>query len=469
MAPRYGDLQGRVVYDLGTRHSVNLLALTGWSAIALGRDSEEDDEFYGEYMGSQWTYGGNWRALWSDRFRSNTAVAFSRSLISDDWFDRRDDRSLYWSDNSDGSISIRNVNSLVGDGGRRLDFGGSMTLQRARFRYRSAEVTEGPNERHRPALEVEDRVRGTGGSAFISATAPLHPRLLATIGLRMEHSGVNDQTVLLPRVSGTYSLTDRVQLNGAAGMYAQALPLVFVSQDPSNRTLPHVRANHFVLGTEVLATPALRLTVEGYRKEYTDLPMSPIHPERLPVDDLLSGFDQLHGWLQAGGRAFSQGIEFMAQHPRVHRLHGLVSLALSESRYRDLEDRWRSRINDNRIIVQILAGFQPAPSWDLSARWIYGGGSPYTPVDQHESQLHGTTVFDFSQTNAERLPAYHSLHLRVDRWHHFRRTSLVAHLSLANAYNRENVRMYRWNRSDEKVEPVLSWGLLPILGFELKW
>jgi len=40
-------------------------------------------------------------------------------------------------------------------------------------------------------------------------------------------------------------------------------------------------------------------------------------------------------------------------------------------------------------------------------------------------------------------------------------------VTLGNAYNREDVRMDRWDRSREEIEPLRNWGFLPIVGFEL--
>ncbi len=471
VAPSYGDVQGKVVFDLGPRHSLRFLGLTGSSGIEQGLDELDEDslqDVYGAYAARQSTVGINWRAIWSDRFLSNTSVAVSRVGSRETYFRTRDQRPAYTSDNRETSTSLRSVHSYLGAGRWRLDAGAEASLVHARHDYEMPGDFPGPEDRPAPPIRVDERLEAGRGAIFLSATVPLTARLTASPGVRAEAFSVNGQRVVAPRLSATYALAPRVRLNAASGLYAQTLPLFFLSQDEGNRALPHARASHLVAGAEILVTPSLQVTVEGYRKEYSRMPLNPLHPERFPVDDVASGFGMQHGSLVEGGRARSAGIEIMAQQRRVDRFHAMASATWFRSRYEGLDGIWRDRLYDNRLIAQGTLGYQLGP-WDVSGRWLYGGGAPYTPVDEVQSREQGTTVFDFTRTNAERLPAYHALNLRVDRRFHFPGSSLTTYLSLTNAYGRDNVRMYLWNPSTEKVEPMLDLGFLPVLGFEYRF
>ena len=75
------------------------------------------------------------------------------------------------------------------------------------------------------------------------------------------------------------------------------------------------------------------------------------------------------------------------------------------------------------------------------------------------------------RTNAERLPAYHSLNLRADYQRRFGPVSLVAYLDILNVYGRENANGYEW---DERRGVNIIEGLdepLPTIGlrFEYSW
>lgn len=471
VAPTYGDLQGKVVYDLDSRHALRFLGLTGSSGIEQGVDEIDDDSIqdnYGKYAARQSTAGVNWRALWNDRLHSNTSVSVSRVGSRETYLRTQDEGLAYRSDNRETSTSLRSLHSYGGTAGWRLDLGGEATLVRARYDYEMPGDLPGPDDRRPPPIRVDDRMDARRGALFASATLPLTPRLTATPGLRVETFSVNGGRVLAPRLSASYAVTPRLRINAASGTFTQALPLFVLSQDESYRSLPHARASHLVFGGEFLATPALQFTLEGYRKGYSDMPLDPLNPERFPVDDAAAGFGMQHGELVAGGRARSEGVEIMAQHKRVDRFHALVSATWFRSRYQGLDGIWRDRLYDNRVIFQATAGHQLG-SWDVSGRWLYGGGAPYTPVDVDQSREHGRTVFDFTRTNAERLPAYHALNLRVDRRFHFSRSSLLSYLSLTNAYGRDNVRMYHWSPAADAVKPMLDLGFLPVLGFEYRF
>jgi hypothetical protein len=78
---------------------------------------------------------------------------------------------------------------------------------------------------------------------------------------------------------------------------------------------------------------------------------------------------------------------------------------------------------------------------------------------------------ELTRTNAERLPAYHSLSLRADYQRRFGPVSLVAYLDILNVYGRENANGYEW---DERRGVNIIEGLdepLPTIGirFEYSW
>ncbi len=130
---------------------------------------------------------------------------------------------------------------------------------------------------------------------------------------------------------------------------------------------------------------------------------------------------------------------------------------------------WRDRVFDNRFIFAMEGGYKPSHVWEMSLRWIYAGGSPYTPVDVAASQAAQSTVLQESRLNAERYPAYHSLNLRVDRRFTFPHANLVAYLSVWNAYNRKNIASYFWNEGENKVDTIYQFGMLPVIGLEYEF
>ncbi|HNS74436.1 MAG TPA: hypothetical protein PKI81_13575, partial [bacterium] len=189
------------------------------------------------------------------------------------------------------------------------------------------------------------------------------------------------------------------------------------------------------------------------------------------VDELVysHGFYQNHGELASAGEAYSRGIEMIVQKKMARNIYGLASATWFRSRYRGGDGIWRDRAYDNRIIVALEGGYRPSHGWEMSLRWIYAGGSPYNPIDPAASQVAHNTVLQASRINSERYPDYHALNIRADRRFTFAHSSLVAYLSVWNAYNRKNVAGYFWNEAEQKADTVHQFGLLPIIGMEYEF
>jgi len=196
--------------------------------------------------------------------------------------------------------------------------------------------------------------------------------------------------------------------------------------------------------------------------------MDPGQPAVFPLDEAVEpGFFRSRP-LVGGGRARAWGAEFILQKRLKSKVYGMVSGAWSRSRYRDLSGVWRDRGGDNRWIVSLEGGYKPDRRWEFGLRWIYAGGLPYTPFDEAASREARTGIFS-TEINGRRLPAYHSLNLRVDRRFHFRRSNLILYLSLWNAYNRRNVSHFFWNEMKNTAERKEQWGVLPLLGVEFEF
>jgi hypothetical protein len=229
-------------------------------------------------------------------------------------------------------------------------------------------------------------------------------------------------------------------------------------------------AYHFVLSFRHLLSENTRLTIELYDKEYSHFPLDPAQPGLFIFDELFYGdFFSEHQNLAAKGKARSLGLEFMLQKKLVDKLYGVVSASYFRTRYRDYLGIWRNRAYDNRYILAMEGGYKVNKHWQLGLKWNYAGGAPYTPFDIAASQIANSGIFDLSQINARRLPAYHSLNIRMDRRFYFRKSNLVLYISIWNVLNRKNIVAYYWNTIDNRPRKALGWGLLPAVGLEFEF
>jgi hypothetical protein len=266
-------------------------------------------------------------------------------------------------------------------------------------------------------------------------------------------------------------VSERTSVNAAAGVYRQGLPLVLLTQSTAHRDLREPLALHYVVGLDHLLASATRLKVEAYYKAYYHFPIDPAEPTLFLIDELYYryGFFFNHERLTDEGRAYSSGVELSLQKRLAQRFYGLASASYFRTRYRDSAGVWRDRVFDNRVILSVEGGYKPSGAWEASLRWIYGGGTPYTPFDESASAILGRAVLDAGRINQERYPAYHSLNLRVDRRFNFAGSNLTAYLSVWNAYNRKNVASYFWNEIENRPDVTYQWTLLPVFGLEYEF
>ena len=149
--------------------------------------------------------------------------------------------------------------------------------------------------------------------------------------------------------------------------------------------------------------------------------------------------------------------------------YGLISCSYFRTRYQDLNETWRDRIFDNRIVASIEGGYKPNHLWEFSCRWLYAGGVPYTPFDEDLSTQYNQGIYDTSKINAVRYPDYHSLNVRFDRRFNFSSSNLVFYLSVWNAYAQKNIATYYWNQAENKKDVIYQWTMLPIFGLEFEF
>lgn len=466
-APRFGDLQGKATVDIDQNNKVTLLGIAALSQFNRTYEEAQDDgNSFGELQSLQTTAGGNWRSIWSGSGFSNTSLSFS-STNSDEEFFRATNRELSYRNNYvESAMTLRNLNTLELTKGQTLEFGIEAAREAMNYDMYIGPDTNGVGE-ITPALELmKEYTTGKGGAYFSHSWTPTEA-LTTTVGMRAEYFSVNGDVTFSPRASVLYRASDLLSLKGAFGIYHQTLPMALLAQDTRNEGLPSTRATHYVLGADYMLTDDTKLTVEGYVKQYSNLPLDPQRPMVSVIDDA-SGDSKFgnYGTLLANGEGRSHGVELLLQKKLAEDFYGLVSASYIRSNYRDANGTWRDRMFDNRYLFSVVGGWRPSNLWEVSLRFNMAGGTPYTPLDVAESARQNRTIRDQSKFMAERYPDYHTLNVRVDRRFLFDRSNLVIYLSVLNAYNRENVADYHWNRVKQQPEAQLQLGLIPILGVE---
>lgn len=110
------------------------------------------------------------------------------------------------------------------------------------------------------------------------------------------------------------------------------------------------------------------------------------------------------------GRAY--GLELIAK-KKSGKLTGWISYTLSKTERKINginNNEWYNARMDKTHDLSVVATYQLNPKWSFSGLFVYSTGNAVTfPTGKYE--LNGQTVFQYSNRNADRIPAYHRMDL----------------------------------------------------------
>lgn len=273
-------------------------------------------------------------------------------------------------------------------------------------------------------------------------------------GIRVDRFGLSDAVRVDPRLVLRYSPWEPLTLTAGVGLVHQEPELDELVAPFGNPNLGPQRALHSSVGARWQIMPDLSAELTLFHKE---------------MDELVRGIDGPAVYDNGGtGRAY--GLELFVRKDLSHRLSGWLSYTLSRSE-RDLPGGGARLFDaDQTHILALLARYELGDNWGVGARWRFVSGRPTTPlfegsyyeaIDGYEARTGGI--------NSERLSAFHSLDLRIDKTFYFDTWQLGAYLSVSNAYNRSNPEDLAYQFDHRVREEVPGLPILPILGLEAEF
>ena len=306
-------------------------------------------------------------------------------------------------------------------------------------------------------------------------------RLALTGGLRADATDFLDESVVLsPRASASYDVSERVQASAALGRFTQSPELISlaVQEDGEyvNRGLRWIDVTQVVGGLAVTPRPSLKVSLEGYYKDYADYPVSASDP-RLSLANLGGDFGFVGAEpLTSEGVGRAYGVELSAQKKLTSRWYGVGAYTLGWSEFTGADGVYRPSAWDVRHNLSLTGGVRLGP-WEVGTRLTVQSGRPFTPFDleasAEEYALSRRGVRDLDRIGAERTPAYARWDLRVDRRFAIgSRLNGVVYLDVQNVLDRENV--FALEYTEDPAEPDFlreqtNVGRLPTVGFSLEF
>lgn len=495
--PNYYNTQGKLTWNLNSDHTLyfngvygsDRINIEGGDQAGYGRGAENLDT-----QNSQYIAGVTLRSLWSDNLFSFTTL----SSVQNDYYVEvynMPGRDVFFTNNSVERentlktdvtfLASRNVELSFGASYKDVNFNFDLTNDTdTLFIYDQGQEDQviGIFDVY-PEYRVNQNVNSFKTSAYSQLTLDLLRSFRFTAGLRHDYFDFNDFSSLSPRLGLSYFLSSKTTLNMAYGRHFQSPAYNELVANEANRTLDNKFTEQYVTGLEHLFRDDLKLVLEGYFKEYFDVPV----PLTSASQNSLLFND---GTFVNAGSAESVGIELLLQKKLVNNFSGILSYTYFESKATDpRNNRTYNWDFDHRNMLTLITGyrltfsdrewyqrmksnwwfhtiswlpFMPSDQFEISLKFRYLGGRPYTePV--YRPELREWVLEENQLLNTERYPAYHRLDLRIDKMHSFQNWNFNIFFDVVNVYNRDNLWSFQYN-DDGSVDRVLQFNTLPVGG-----
>jgi hypothetical protein len=272
-----------------------------------------------------------------------------------------------------------------------------------------------------------------------------------SLGIRSDISNyssgmMNPFNQLSPSFSINYRITPSFALNANVARYHQ-LPSYTIlgyrdmSGDLVNKSnnLTYIQADHFVFGAEYLTKLNSRFTLEGFFKKYDKYPFS--IKDSLSLANVGSDFGIVgNEAVSSNSKGRTYGAEFLYQQKLFKGFYAILAYTFVVSEFKDKNNLYVPTAWDSKNIVSFTGGKRFKKGWELGFRWLFSGGSPYTPYDVETSTLkqnwdiNGFGILDYDALNTKRESSFHQLNVRVDKKIFLNRMNLNFYLDIQNAY-----------------------------------
>jgi Carboxypeptidase regulatory-like domain/TonB dependent receptor len=251
-----------------------------------------------------------------------------------------------------------------------------------------------------------------------------------------------------PRIAVSVQASQSLHINASWGRYYQLPANTLLGFTDSTgayvnqaNEIGFIQATHMVTGLEFRNSANLRVTVEGFFKQYANYPVS------LWNETSLANFGAAFGAVgnepvvsKSIGKAY--GLEIYA-HQKIHRnFYGVAAYTWQRSFFTNGSGPFVSSTWDVRHFSSLLLGKTMKHNISISFRQFLVGGVPYTPYNLDASayktvwKTSGDPILDYTRLNTFRTSINHQMDLRIEKSVYIRSKIRVKfYVDVQNVYN----------------------------------
>ena len=455
--PTYTDFQLKYKVRLDPKNELTIIGLGAKDDFRLNLEANETEyqRFILDYIPVQEQYSyvaglvfkhyrDNGFDTWvlSRNYLNNSQSKFLNNIEADT------NRTLDYL-SGEGEIKTRYERTILGKNGFRLSYGAG--YEYAHYRNSTFRRIYFGGIQNDIMYDTNLKLGKFGAFGQVSRSI-LDQKLSLSFGLRTDANTFstamsNPLSQLSPRLSATYRLGEKLNLNFSTGRYYQLPPYTALGYSNSagvfinkQNNLKYIAADHFVAGVELIPEESVQVTIEGFYKNYSRYPFSVRDSVPLSskgADYGIFGDEELVS--TSKGRAY--GVEVLARLKEFKKTNLVFSYTYVRSEFRGLDSKMIPSSWDNKHLINMTGTRKFERNWDIGLKWRLVGGAPYTPYDFEKSSykaawdLQGQGYLNYSEFNTQRLKAFHQLDIRVDKQYFFTGWSLMLYADVQNVYN----------------------------------
>lgn len=454
--PTYNDFQVKYKYEIDKKNEITFIGIGAIDDLTLNTELQttgtESQKYLLTYLPiyKQWNYtNGIVYKHFGEGFIDSWVL--SRNMLRNKNFkfdqndETKDKTSDYMSDEAENKLRFErdypysSVKLKVGGGLRYSHYTNDT--------YRKIFFNNTANE-----LRYNTELNLFGYQAFAQASDEFFDdKLKLSFGVSMVGNNFNENmknplNQLSPRLSGSFALNEKWDINANFGRYAAQPAYTTMGFKNSagdfvnkNENLKYIISNQAIMGFEYRPVDKMRLSVEGFYKQYNNYPLSVL--DGLSIASKGADYGQIGDEeIISTGKGRAYGVELLYKIMEWNNLNVTTTYTYFRSEFTNKDGKYLSSSWDTRHLVNLIASYKFAKSWNVATRWRYVGGAPYTPIDENKSSLVAAwditnqPYLDFSRYNANRLKDSHQLDIRVDKEFYFKKWVLNLYADVQNAY-----------------------------------
>ncbi|MBN3034079.1 MAG: TonB-dependent receptor, partial [Bacteroidales bacterium] len=289
--PTYNDMQVKYKIRLNLKNEITFIGLGAIDQFRLNTGLKDPDESQRYILGylpvnEQWNYTAG--AVYK-HFRKK---GFDTWVVSRNYLDNR---AYKFTDNTEiDSLRLLDYKSSEAEnkfryehlsrvGGFKIAYGAGVNLAR----YTNSTFQRVFRNNVQTVLDYDSKLDLFSWFLFGQVSKGVfNERLMLSLGFRMDANDYSPQMSnpldqFSPRLSASYSLTEKLFLNFNTGRYFQRPPYTTLGYQNHNgllanreNGLKYIHADHWVAGVELRPDDASKITLEGFYKAYDHYPFS---------------------------------------------------------------------------------------------------------------------------------------------------------------------------------------------------